>query len=683
LVFVDDALGFRVTGLSNGAAAEIVLQFPSGFLQANYAYYKYDDHAKTWSPFPLVAATPTSPQTGAFIDPANNRVILYLVDGGRGDMDGMANGVIVDPGSLVITPVTATITGAPVNPSPVGTAITLNSTVTDSANPGGPFTYSWEVTKSQGGSTPIHFQGQSNSASSFTFTPDTVGSYVVTLFATDPDGVISNQARQTITVSQATPVVTWTTPADIVYGTALSASQLDATANVPGTLVYSPSAGTVLGAGQGQTLTVSFTPQDATNFSTANATVTINVLKATPTILWANPPDITFGTALSSAQLNATAINPITGTTVAGTFTYSPAVGTVLGTGNGQALSVSFVPADLTDYNTASKTVSINVLPATAAVGITGPSTGVRGQPLTFAFNVGGGDPTTQYTYTINWGDGSKSQTVTGSPTASATHAFAETNTYHVTVTATGKQGASIQPATQSVSISAYAIQIDLIDGKRDLVVGSGGHDSEIEIENAGHGALVVEIENRWTEQLELQVAVSGPIDRIMLYGQKSDELSVAPHVKIDAILHAGMGDSILQGGGGNNILVGGPGNDILIGGRGRDLLIGGGGSDLEIAGAGDDILIGGTTNYDANEAALLAILEEWTRTDVDYATRVNQLVGTMGGGLNGGYLLNTNSVHNDALLDVLAGGAGADLFFLSSDDVLAGKQRSDVVIKG
>ena len=33
------------------------------------------------------------------------------------------------------------------------------------------------------------------------------------------------------------------------YGTALSATQLNATANVPGTFVYTPAAGTVLNAG--------------------------------------------------------------------------------------------------------------------------------------------------------------------------------------------------------------------------------------------------------------------------------------------------------------------------------------------------------------------------------------------------------------------------------------------------
>ena len=127
-------------------------------------------------------------------------------------------------------------------------------------------------------------------------------------------------------------------PAGIVYGTALSAAQLDATASVPGTFTYSPAAGTVPGAGT-DTLSVTFTPTDAVDYKAATATTTLAVAQATPTITWASPAGIVYGTALSSAQLDATASVP-------GTFTYSPAAGTVLGAGAGQALSVTFTPTD-------------------------------------------------------------------------------------------------------------------------------------------------------------------------------------------------------------------------------------------------------------------------------------------------------------------------------------------------
>src|SRR5205085_319121 len=122
------------------------------------------------------------------------------------------------------------------------------------------------------------------------------------------DAVNYTSATKTVSINvlKATPVITWTTPADIVYGTALSNTQLNASASVAGTLVYTPPTGTVLSAGTAQTVSVAFTPTDATNYTTASKTVSINVLKATPTITWATPADIVYGTALSNTQLNAT-----------------------------------------------------------------------------------------------------------------------------------------------------------------------------------------------------------------------------------------------------------------------------------------------------------------------------------------------------------------------------------------
>jgi hypothetical protein len=58
-------------------------------------------------------------------------------------------------------------------------------------------------------------------------------------------------ATQTVplTVSQATPTITWSTPATITYGTSLSAGQLNATASVPGAFAYTPAAGSIPTAG--------------------------------------------------------------------------------------------------------------------------------------------------------------------------------------------------------------------------------------------------------------------------------------------------------------------------------------------------------------------------------------------------------------------------------------------------
>ncbi|HWW02565.1 MAG TPA: MBG domain-containing protein [Candidatus Acidoferrum sp.] len=83
---------------------------------------------------------------------------------------------------------------------------------------------------------------------------------------------------------------------------------------------------------------------------------------AYPTIAWANPADIVYSSALAASQLNATAT--YNSTNVAGTFTYTPAAGTVLNASNTQTLSVTFTPADPTAFLPTSGNVVINVAPA-------------------------------------------------------------------------------------------------------------------------------------------------------------------------------------------------------------------------------------------------------------------------------------------------------------------------------
>ncbi len=175
----------------------------------------------------------------------------------------------------------------------------------------------------------------------------------VTFTPTDTTDYTTATDTVTLAVAQAAPTITWATPAGITYGTALTSAQLDATASVPGTFVYSPAAGTVPKAGS-DTLSVTFTPTDTTDYTTATDTVTLAVAQAAPTITWATPAGITYGTALTSAQLDATASVP-------GTFVYSPAAGTVPAAGT-DTLSVTFTPTDTTDYTTATATTTLVVV---------------------------------------------------------------------------------------------------------------------------------------------------------------------------------------------------------------------------------------------------------------------------------------------------------------------------------
>ena len=111
------------------------------------------------------------------------------------------------------------------------------------------------------------------------------GVYTVNETVSNTNGTNSVLATINVltTTPQNTPTITWSNPADIFYGTPLSDIQLDASASdsvsgetVPGTFVYTPPSGTILRPGT-QTLSVSFTPDDTTNYNTVSKTVTIRV----------------------------------------------------------------------------------------------------------------------------------------------------------------------------------------------------------------------------------------------------------------------------------------------------------------------------------------------------------------------------------------------------------------------
>lgn len=121
-----------------------------------------------------------------------------------------------------------------------------------------------------------------------TLTAKPLGQEVFSGWSGDAEGkgagmVLTMDQSKTVTASfqqGKTPSITWDKPADIVYGTALGPLQFMAEAEVPGTLKYSPSSGTILPAGKRQPLRVQFTPIDSTTYSNTSVTVFLNVLNA-------------------------------------------------------------------------------------------------------------------------------------------------------------------------------------------------------------------------------------------------------------------------------------------------------------------------------------------------------------------------------------------------------------------
>ncbi len=240
--------------------------------------------------------------------------------------------------------------------------------------------------------------GGSAVAGTFTYSPASgtvlnagTQSLGVTFTPTNTTNYMAVSGSATVVVGKATPALTWTNPAALTYGTALSGTQLNATANVAGTFTYNPASGTVLNAGT-QSLGVTFTPTNTTNYMTVSGSATVVVGKAAPVLTWANPSALAYGTALSGTQLNATAL--FGGSAVAGTFTYSPASGTVLNAGT-QSLGVTFTPTDALNYTVVSGSATVVVGKATPALTWTNPAaltygTALSGTQLNATSNVAG-----------------------------------------------------------------------------------------------------------------------------------------------------------------------------------------------------------------------------------------------------------------------------------------------------
>ncbi len=280
-------------------------------------------------------------------------------------LDASATGVTAAalPGSFVYNPAAgATLTAGPhvlsttftptdtIDYTTATTSVTIqvnaatpaSVTVQDSANPitfGQTETFTASVTGSDGqpfsgGTAAISVDGTligsapvANGTASVTAATLTAGTHQVAVAYTGPVSGQNLSASTSLTVNQATPKLTWPTPAAIYTSTPLSATQLDANATgvtgaaLPGSFVYTPAAGTLLTAGP-HALSVTFTPTDATDYNTATTQVTIqvNAPTASTVVIQESSNPITFGQSETfTAIVTGSDGKPLTGGTA--TFT--------------------------------------------------------------------------------------------------------------------------------------------------------------------------------------------------------------------------------------------------------------------------------------------------------------------------------------------------------------------------
>jgi hypothetical protein len=179
-----------------------------------------------------------------------------------------------------------------------------------------------------------------------------VGSYSIVPSGLTSDNYAIVFAPGTLTITdKQVPTVTWTNPANISYGTALGASQLNASASVPGSFSYtlansSPAAGTVLNAGNGQLLRAIFTPTDTATYAVVTTTTALDVNRAPLTVIaddatrMVGQPNPTFSVRYSGF------VNGETAAVLGGTLQFATTA-----TASSLAGSYAVVPSGLTSGN--------------------------------------------------------------------------------------------------------------------------------------------------------------------------------------------------------------------------------------------------------------------------------------------------------------------------------------------
>jgi hypothetical protein len=317
--------------------------------------------------------------------------------------------------------------------------------------------------------------------------PVSVGAYTVLASFAGSADYGPAQALAAFAIAQASPTVTWASPADIVYGTPLSAAQLDATADAPGTFAYSPAAGTVLGAGA-HTLSVTFTPTDTADYNPATASVTLTVNKATLTV---TADDATRIYGVANPAFTAGYSGFVNGQDLASSgVTGSPSLSTAATPASLPGpYSISAAQGTLAAANYAfafvNGTLAVNPDTLTGSgQSITTPvGAPFAGDVATFSDDNPNALPG-DFTASIDWGDGQTSAGVVraagGGFTVSGGHTYTRPGPFTPTVQL---QATGVTPATFDGPAAV---------GSAAVIPGTGGDDSLVLTRTAGGGAGAV-----------------------------------------------------------------------------------------------------------------------------------------------------------------------------------------------
>jgi len=166
-----------------------------------------------------------------------------------------------------------------------------------------------------------------------------------------------------LVVLPATPLLTWTEPSAITYGSLLGSNQLNATASVPGSFAYQPAANTMLSAGTNSLLAL-FTPDDPVGYMNATANVSLVVLPAPLSLVASNVTRL-YGTA--NPILRGALVGLVNADNVTATFSTPAMADSAVGT---YAILPTFVDPDnrLGNYLLTAQNGILSITPAPLTV---------------------------------------------------------------------------------------------------------------------------------------------------------------------------------------------------------------------------------------------------------------------------------------------------------------------------
>jgi PKD repeat protein len=618
--------------------------------------------------------------------------------------------------AAVISPPTTGIEGSPL-------AFQATATDPNAIDYAAGFEFDWAISDSSNlySASQQTFRTIGQTTDTFSYTPPEAGTYTLKVHAVDQNGTVGPETTASITVGDATlhiargaditngivegvgvgvvnPITVATVTDDyggapisdytatIYWGdgtidTATFANgYIQPDGEIQGSHIYAEEGtyyiGVVVTDVDGSTASLNIT--DAVHNQTGTTGPQVVVGDAAPAIT-ANSPTLT-----TPANLPATNTGTFADFDDAVTITASQ--GTITQDSGNWTWSQSGLPVggpytiNITATN-ADQSTSVTSFTVTVSPGSTnhppvivgpGPAVAVVGQSVPYIAAFTDADTTDTHTATIDWGDMSTVSSFTygpgGAGTVNGAHTYATSGHYSITLTVKDNNGGV---ATSITSVNVVATNsITLVNGQL-VIVGTPKAD-HIDVEREPHNLVTVE----FNEKHRFETPLAG-VQSIVVYGMGGgDHIKVSDQLKMPAFLFAGTssygGDAHIEGGGGSTVIVGGGGNDHLEGGDARSIVIGGKGKDHIEGDSNSDILVGGWTNYDNNLTALMAILAEWTRTDETYAQRVAHITGAATGGVNLFYNLNSTTVHDDGMHDVLAtDGAHQDLVLAGTGDTV------------